>query len=231
MNDLDRKIGIIRTGKAYSIAQAARLAETSPATVRRWLFGYDAPGHRMSPVFGARSRREESPVVVSFLELAEIIVVSRFRQGGPSRRPLSLARMRRAHEFAREQFGPYPFASLRLIEFGGHVLHEFEEQEPGPRLAALDMHGQYALPQIVEQTLITFEYDGEYVSRWYPRGKDVPIVVDPRYGGGQPTVLGRGVTVDIIRRRFKSGQSIEFIAEDYDLEASIVQEAIRFAVA
>ena len=66
-----------RSGKAYTVAQAARLADTSPATVRRWLKGYSAPRHHMEPVFGAKP---EDINRLSFLELVELIVASRFRK-------------------------------------------------------------------------------------------------------------------------------------------------------
>lgn len=43
------------TGKAYSIAEAARLARTTAQTVRRWLLGYESPSHRLPPAFGGRT--------------------------------------------------------------------------------------------------------------------------------------------------------------------------------
>jgi hypothetical protein len=62
-----------RTGKAYAVGEAARLGGIRSSAVRRWLEGYDAPGHRLAPVFGSRgddSRR------LSSLELVELIVAS-----------------------------------------------------------------------------------------------------------------------------------------------------------
>src|SRR3712207_2622998 len=76
-----------RLGKAYSVGQSAELARTTPATVRRWLMGYSVPGHRMLPVFGGQ-RRGSGPLVVSFLELAEIVVVARFRQATDGQGPV-----------------------------------------------------------------------------------------------------------------------------------------------
>jgi uncharacterized protein (DUF433 family) len=228
MNEAGPIIDIYRTGKAYTVAQAARLAGTTPATVRRWLFGYDSPGHQMVPVFGDRPARAETPIQVSFLELVEIIVVARFRTGVPGRTPVKLERLRRAHEFARMQFGlPYPFATLKLRQYGGHILHKFDEEFPGPGFLALDVQGQWVLPTFVEQTIEQFDFDDEFASRWYPYGKDVPVVLDPHYAGGQPSIHGRGLMVDIIHRRWKAGQHIAFIARDFELPPAVVEKAIR----
>ena len=60
-------------------------------------------------------------------------------------------------------------------------------------------------------------------------GKTVPIVVDPLFGSGVPTVEGRGVTVSTINKRFFEGNlSVEFIAEDLQLDPWLVQHALRF---
>jgi hypothetical protein len=68
-------------GKAYTVAQAVRLDGISPATVRRWLKGYEAPGHRMAPVFGGKL---DDTARISFLELIELIVASRFQRSDES---------------------------------------------------------------------------------------------------------------------------------------------------
>jgi uncharacterized protein (DUF433 family) len=66
--------------------------------------------------------------------------------------------------------------------------------------------------------------------RWFPAGRDVPVVVDPRFAGGQPTIWKRGVTVDTIARRFREGrEKVASIARDLELRPRDVEEAIRFA--
>ena len=82
--EMSVSINVLRRGKAYTIPQAARLARTSAPTVRNWLRGYAGQGHRMEPVFGkAKSSRDGEPLQVSFLELAEIIVVASYRRRAP----------------------------------------------------------------------------------------------------------------------------------------------------
>lgn len=212
-----------RVKPAYTVSQAAHLATTTPATARRWLYGYDQPGHQMQPVFGPKDRTA-LVAATSFLELAELVVAVRFR-----RRGLTLDRVRRAHRFAAERFGlRFPFATLRMRTDGRHVLHEYEEEEPGVRLLALDLSGQWALPNLVVESLDSFDFEGAWAARWFPAGTRVPIVIDPRMGAGNPTVVGRGVTVRAVYMRWKAGQSIPFIASDYRLPRETIEEVLRF---
>jgi uncharacterized protein (DUF433 family) len=221
-SEIDR----FRVGKAYTLAQAAALAETSPQNVRRWIYGYSAPGHKMQPVFGDKSA-PDVVAVVSFLELIEIAVVAAFRANR-----VSLQRLRDAHEYAREAFGlEYPFASLNLREQGGHVLHEFEEQQPGARLVVLDMQGQFVLPQTVHAKVIEFDFDEKdrLASRWFPFGRQVPVVIDPHFAAGIPVVKGTRVSVDTVTRRWKSGETISSIATDLELEQGDVEHILQRA--
>lgn len=211
-----------RTKPAYTIGQAAMLAGTTPANVRRWVYGYDQPGHRMAPVFGPKER-PEAPAAVSFLELAEIVVAAAFRK-----RQLTLERIRSARQFAAERLNlEYPFATLTMKSDGSHILLEYQETEPGVPLLALDMQGQWTLPHAVTESLETFDFDQSWAARWFPLGKSVPIVVDPQRGAGLPTVMDRGVTVDTICRRWKAGQTIAFIASDFKLPRTIVERVLQ----
>ena len=87
------------------------------------------------------------------------------------------------------------------------------------------------IPGFVTNTLarIDFSEVDQLAERWFPAGRDVPIVLDPRVGAGRLTVLGSGVTVDTIYGRFQAGESIELLADDYDLDEAAIQEAIRYA--
>lgn len=211
-----------RTGKAYTIGQAAALTKVTPKTIRNWVYGYE--GHT-EPVFGGKDRAAEEVAQVSFLELAEIAVVARFR-----RQKIKLDRIRRAHAYARQElFVPFPFASLKLTTLGGHVLHEYEERDPGEgRFTVLSAPGQYVLPNIVQEELKHFEFDGDpFVVRWYPYGKEVPVVIDPRRAGGAPTIDGRSVTLDIIRKRWMADEPIASIAHDYELKPPLVEAVLR----
>ena len=154
-----------RTAPIYTIAEAAHLAHVSSITVRRWLFGYQTPGRQMPPVFGEQGRAP----LVSFLQLAEIVIASGFR-----RRHVTLERIRQAHEFAKTEWSlDYPFAALKLEPLGGHVLRRFEERERGASLLVLDTPEQWTLPGLVIETIHNFDYELDLAARWFPIGQNL----------------------------------------------------------
>ncbi len=212
-----------RTDPIYTIAESAHLAHVTPITVRRWLYGYQTDTRDVLPMFG----EQEKKPLVSFLELVGILVASGFRQN-----KIPPERIRMAHDFAKQEWGiEYPFASLKLEPLGGHILHRFDEEKPGASLATFDTKlQQWTLPGFVVEKIKKIDYELELAARWYPIGKNVPIVVDPRISAGLPTIVNRRVTVQAVYKRFKDGRySIPFIASDLKLKRDDVEEAIRYA--
>lgn len=218
-----------RRSRAYSIAEAARLVGVQTRTVRRWLYGDEHADHQMRPVLGPRPDSEGS-LALSFLDLAELFVVAHFRRGSGRRMPLW--RLRDAHDFARRRLGvDHPFASNQLLIEGGHILHEFARGNPGPRIA-LDRGGQYVLPVEFGDALSMFDFARDTMaSKWYPAGRETPIVIDPHRAAGQPTIEGRNVRIDVLLGRKRAGWGIAEIAEDFSLDTDVVEAVLRVAAA
>ncbi|MDD5189537.1 MAG: DUF433 domain-containing protein [Dehalococcoidales bacterium] len=214
-----------RTRPVYTIIQAAKLAAVHPITVRRWLYGSNTKSTKMRPVFFGTNEKIEDGAEVSFLQLAEIVVVSRFRQRG-----VKLNSLRQAHEYACEKLSlSYPFAWLHLKTDSIHVFSDFQKIHPDASLLTLDKNGQLTLPGNVIQAMELFDYEDEFASRWYPIGRTVPIVIDPRYGAGRPTIPQRRLPVASIYNRWKSGEKIHFISTDYALSQKLVETALQYA--
>lgn len=214
-----------RTRPVYTISQTAKLADVHSNTVRRWLYGEDSVSTKMRPVFRGKDKLKENKAEVSFLQLAEIVVVSRFRQ-----RKVKLDTLRQAHAYASAVLNlEYPFAWLNLKTDGVHVFSDFEKIHPGSSLLTLDKKGQLTLPGNVIKALELFDYEEEFAARWYPIGKNVPIVIDPRYGAGRPTIPDRRLPIAMIYNRWKSGENIGFIASDYSLKRSLVETTLQYA--
>lgn len=213
-----------RRAPIYSVAEVARLAGVSAVAVRRWMSGEDAVAP-LPPSGGS------GPLLVSFLTLIEIVVAKSFR-----RRGVRWARIRQARDFAGGRLeSDYPFASLRLHALVDHVIEKFDLEDlrewslsaqvfravPGPE--------RETLSTLVRQTIETIEYaSDELAKRWFPLGKDVPIVVDPRLAVGQPTIAGTGVTVRAVHSRFKQELPMDFIARDLRLKRTEIEAALRF---
>lgn len=210
-----------RTQPMYSYREVSRLSGVSISTVRNWLHGYTNERGVVEPLIREHADDE---TMCSFLELIEIIVAARFRKAEHK----SFRIVRLAYDNATKMFQiQYPFARIELKGIGGHIVHVI--RDPKVALQSVDQPESYTIPGLVQQVLdeqIEYEYD--LASKWYPAGKDRPIIVDPRISSGMPTIRGRGVTVEAIYDRFKkASQDIEFIARDYDLDGGVVQAAIR----
>ncbi len=53
------------------------------------------------------------------------------------------------------------------------------------------------------------------------------IVIDPRISFGKPVIAGTGIPTAVLAGRYKAGDSIEVLAEDYQCEPAKIQEAVR----
>ncbi len=215
-----------RTQPLYTIREAAQLAHVSSPTIRRWLYGYAPdpryPSFKTLPVFG---EKDATSPYVSFLQLIEIVIAREFRKAGR----VKLDVVRQAHENARNEWGiEYPFAHRELESLGGHVI-EWIRGNGGIEARAVDQPEQWAIPGIIEERISELDYERMLAARWYPAGRAVQVVVDPLFSTGLPTIVGRGVTVGTIYRRWKTDQTIEFIAEDLQIEPAQVERALKYA--
>ena len=214
-----------RTESMYTFSEAAHLANVSTTTVKNWLFGYTVKGREAPPLFPSGNG-----AMVSFLQMIEIMVAGRFRKSALGGRNVPLRAVRDAYLNARELSGiEYPFAHMRLEALGGHIVHLLRAGGSPDLFQALDAPEQWTLPGLLRETIYQIEYDQELVARWFPIGKKVPIVIDPRYSTGQPVIQGRGVTVQAIRKRFNAGLNIDLIAEDFKMNRVLVETALRYS--
>ena len=210
-----------RTQPMYSFQEVARLSGLHVNTVRNWFLGYTVEERQVSPLLDL----PPNATSCSFVNLVEVMVAARFRKAERTKYDI----VKRAYENAKLLFSlDYPFASdLRLKAVGGHIVHMIKEQGS---MQAIDTPEQYTLPGLVEETMAQLEFELELASKWYPVGKNIPIVVDPYISSGVPIIEGRGITVENVEKRFYSGkQSWDFIASDLELSIEVVQEVLRFA--
>jgi uncharacterized protein (DUF433 family) len=199
---------------AYRPAEAARYAGTTTATVARWFRGYAAPGHRMAPVLP-----RSGVGLLSFAEMVEVAFVADFRRLG-----MALERLRQAHDYLRATLEvAHPFAQLRFRSDGAHLLAPF-----GDELVAADAAGQLAWASPIAERLDQFDYAGEVVCRWWPRGRAGGVAIDPGVGFGAPVVSGTGVPTRAVRERCHAGDSVGQVAEDLALTREQVAAALTF---
>ncbi len=156
------------------------------------------------------------------------MVAGRLRKSG---KRVSFQKVRIAYTNAQQEWAiEYPFAHMKLEALGGHIVHFLSSGGSVDSFPALDTPGQSTLPGLLRsETVDQIEYDDKLAARWFPVGKTVPIVVDPRLSAGLPVIKGRGVTVQAIHKRFKSGLRINFIAKDFEMDTALIETALQYA--
>ncbi len=223
-----RKPDDARTRALYTVGEAAKHAGTNPSTVKLWLCGDESRG--IPPLFTERRCEPQTELWLCFLELVEVIVARRFRE-----HHVSVDQLRQAREYARKTWRvEYPLAECHLHLLGGRVVDKHR--------GAIDVEwpaAQPPLPEFAAYATEVFEYDtlgnpnqdAAWATRFYPAGIDGPLMVDPRFAGGAVTFQNRGVTLETIVSRWRSKESIAFIASDFSLTETDVEAALQFALA
>ena len=213
----------------YSYAEAERLAGVSRGTAKRWLRGYRYRGPDGEPRFRAPAipgqRQDDADGHVSFADLVEIAAVHHFR-----RRRWSLGTIRMIVEECQAMSGvERPLITRRFkLEAPAVFLHEIGD------FAHLSGPQRKQAWDTIRAFLDTLDYEGDFVSTWWPCGKNVPVAVDPDYGFGLPVVacsgLRTGLRTEIVLEQFRAGETAAAIAADYRLPVQSITAAIDFEV-
>jgi uncharacterized protein (DUF433 family) len=206
----------------YSYADIDRLNGLTPGTGRRWLEGYERAGVFYEPVL----RPEPTGAnVVTWGEMVEARLLAEFRG-----QRVSLHRLRPAVVRLREEFGSHPLAHARpLLDVEGRELVRMVQNE-----VSLDRQLQLVVVRN-DQLMLDFRaqrfrdavtYEDGVVVALCPTEPTPDVLMDPRRSFGQPSV--RAVRTDVLAEDFRAGESLESLADLYDLDISQVDQAIRF---
>jgi uncharacterized protein (DUF433 family) len=87
--------------------------------------------------------------------------------------------------------------------------------------------GAQAWDRILDPFLKDLDYYNEFARRWYPLGKNEPVVVDPDYGFGLPVVVGSGVRTESIAEQYYAGDKVEHIAYDFNVTQEQIESALK----
>lgn len=209
---------------AYRLGDAAKYSGIAHQTVTHW---YHGPG-QLGPALPGHQRREH----LSYLQLVEVAFVATLRKLG-----VSLQRIRRARAYAAQVLNAeYPFAEYRWLTEGHHAMLNLidvddhaPETDGGASISSLvvgDAHGQIAWQEMIGARFAEFDYEEDLALTWHVRGRDNPVVIDPRVSFGAPTV--RGLPTWVLKGRWKAGESISDIEDDFGLEEEEITHGLGF---
>lgn len=204
---------------AYPVPRAARIVRLSPSTLRLWACGEA----ERKALFHPASR---VPLLLSFSNLIEAFVLASMRQV----HGISMQRVRKALRYVGSELGytrPLIHAGFRTDGVSLFV-------QQADRLLNVSADGQTVLREVLEASLQRIDWEGGLAARLYPwiRSGELAhgprtIVIDPRRGFGQPVIAGTGIEARIVAGRFRAGESILVLAEDYGVAPEQVEDAIR----
>lgn len=210
-----------------TVAQAAAHLEVPRSTITQW-----AAAGLLHGVVRARRFEPTMPLVA----VAQAQVLDGLRQWG-----LRPGAIRAASARLRREFGPYGLLTQRLATDGAALLRGLPSRDEDQHRSDDGQHGdatnwervvdgQAMLPQVVDDHVHYFEWDHDgYPQRltlrsYARRGADV--VLDPRFGYGQPVFAATKARVSDVVRQFAAGEPHAEIAADYGLTSDDVAAAV-----
>lgn len=218
---------LLQTG-IYTVSEASRLTTISPQRIRRWLKGYEFRvkhgRHRSPAVWSSQLAAIDGSMALGFLDLLEIRAVDAFISAGVSWKDL-----RRIHTAARQWLGTaHPFCTNRFATDGHTIFMELREKNHGVML--WDMRDvQRVFDKVIRPFLKNVEFDnGKVPQRWWPRGKNRQVALDPRRSFGHPIIFSEGIATKILARSARANDSVEEVARWFQINPASVREAVDF---
>ena len=222
----------LRLLPAYLLPDAAHYLQIPHATLRSWVAGRNYPtadGKKFfKPLIACADR---DPFTLSFINLIEVHVLDAIRRT----HGVALPKVRRAMDYIkRELKSDHPLAEKNFETDGVDLFIRQYGQ-----LINASRDGQTAMKEIIEAYLTRIERDLHGVaSRLYPftrnraatttvSSEPRTVVIDPTISYGRPVLAGTGIPTAILAERYKAGDSIRALSEDYTLSSDEIEEAIR----
>ncbi len=211
----------------YTVPEAAEFIGRPSSTVRRWVLGnrrtHRGQRRRDAPLIAVDGDIAES-VSLSFLNLLELRFLASYRQRVP------LQSIRRALEFSASELGvDRPLLSLEFKAHGRSLFLRFAEEGEDVYLMNASRRGQLAWPEVLDAFIESIDYEERTAHRWWPLGREAPVIVDTLLNGGRPSTARSGVrTLAIAVQRDREGLDVPAIAFDVGATEEEVRAALRF---
>lgn len=215
---------------AYTRDEASRYTGVPVKTLQSWVSGRAYPtgsGRKISKPLILLSDRSSS--LLSFTNLIEAHVLNAIRR----KHSVSMPKVRKALDYLGKEFGPQ--SPLAEIDFETDGVDLFVEHYGN--LINASSGGQLAMRDILKVYRNRIERDENGIARqlfpftrhFSDAMQDSPevVAINPRIAFGKPVIVGTGIPTFVIAERYKTGESIAELADDYRRQPFEVEEAIR----
>jgi uncharacterized protein (DUF433 family) len=208
----------------YGVLEAAGLLGLRADRARAWLDGYERRGAQYAPVIRVEPTGED---VVTWGEFVELGYLREYRRKG-----VPLQRLRPVIDELRREFDtPYPLATAKPYVLGKELVLDVQERNGIPSAIAIVIRSgqQILLADDAQRFFKKVEFDppgqGD-VRLLRPAGMASPVVIDPLVRFGRPSV--QGVATERLWELFDAGESIDQIADGYDMATEEIRAAIAY---
>jgi uncharacterized protein (DUF433 family) len=201
-----------------------------PSTLRWWVKGWtyrtEAGERFSSPLIALPALPEKGPLLLSFVNVVEAHVLDALRR----QHRFAMPRVREALTYLEEHCpSSHPLADQKFETDGIDLFLDKSGQ-----LINISQDGQLAMRNVLRVYLSRIERDAAGVPvKLYlftrSRRADEPkvVAIDPYVSFGRPVLVGTGIPTAVIADRYKAGESIQALAEDYERPLHDIEEAIR----
>jgi uncharacterized protein (DUF433 family) len=206
----------------YLLPDAARILRLPASKLRTWVSGRLVDELRYFPAGEFATQGEGADRHFGFHSLIEIFTIAKLRERGIPMKAVRQARI----ELMERYNSPHPFALEGLMTSGRTLIKSLDEDT----LLELGTTGQTAFSKLIERFCASLDFDQEsaLASRYFPLGRQQPIVVDPRHAFGRPVIKGTNLTTEAIMSLLRGGEAVENIAESYQIDTEAVMAARAF---
>lgn len=181
----------------------------------------------MKPLFRPAA---DQPLTLSFWNVVEVYVLASMRR----HHEISMPRVRRALDFVSKELGvERPLLEQQFLTDGVDLFVDRYLAEKDRELINVSASGQAALRDVLKGSLRRIERDqGGLAFRLYPwlREPDEPRVVElnPTRAFGRLVIADTSIPTESLAERFRAGDSVDVLAEDYHLDRAQVEAALRW---
>lgn len=217
----------------YSASDASRYLGIPVATIRSWVYGRPYQTKSGKQYFSPLIKLPNSKLKqLSFTNLVEAHVLRSIR----SVHGVTLEKVRKALDFLETKLS-YKTPLVRA-EFKTDGVDLFVDHLG--YLIAASNNQKLVLHQSLVNHLDRIEVDESKLAyKLFPFGSPLidlesesnfpkSVVIDPRISFGRLVLVGTGIPTSILAERYKLGESIADLSEDYSCNSSLIEEAIRW---
>lgn len=224
--EIDEVVGFNdpREVPAYTIPESAQYLGIPKSTVRAWVLG-TTYGQAKKSFDRVISLPVDGLAQLSYFNLAEAFVLRALRD-----QRIRLDYIRQALEHVKKEVGwERPLIQEQFRTDGVSLFIE----RLGGLLDAVTM--QQLLPDVFESHLKRIDWENDLAAILYPftrsvdgRSQTRSVAIDPRRSFGRPIVDRIGVATAMIHGRWRAGDTIATLAEDYACGAEEIEEALCY---